>query len=109
VEISFLVAGSATNPYEVTFAKKSDGLSVSCTCPAGERGLHCKHRLAIITGDASAVVSKNLAELEVVRTWLAGSDLEIACSEFREAEKNVEDAKTRFDKVKKRIGKLMAG
>ncbi|WP_295430706.1 SWIM zinc finger family protein [uncultured Thiodictyon sp.] len=109
MRVSFLVAGSAEEPYEVIFRNENGKVNVFCTCPAGENGLHCKHRLAIIEGSASAVVSANLDELEVVRTWLNGSDLEMACSEFRDAEKSFEEAKARFAKVKKKLGKVMNG
>jgi uncharacterized Zn finger protein len=46
-EICFLVQGSAEEPYKVTFRKKGNNLSAYCTCPAGENGQYCKHRIEV--------------------------------------------------------------
>lgn len=57
-EISFFVRWSDPDPYEVTFLKEADSkVIVLCTCKAGMNGMHCKHRIAIINGDTSAIVS----------------------------------------------------
>ncbi|HYN77990.1 MAG TPA: SWIM zinc finger family protein [Lamprocystis sp. (in: g-proteobacteria)] len=109
MKVIFSVAGSAKEPYQVTFRNEHGKLNAFCTCPAGEKGLHCKHRLAIVAGDTSAVLSKSREEIEILRTWLIGSELEIACSAFHEAEKNFEEAKAMFDRAKKRLGKVMTG
>ena len=65
-EITFLVQGSAIDPYRVTFTKNKNNLNAFCTCPAGENGQYCKHRLAILGGDVSAITSKNELEVETV-------------------------------------------
>ena len=57
----------------------------------------------------SAVVSNNRNEIDAVRTWLKGSDLELACLALREAEENLEKAKAALAKVKKKLGRVMAG
>ena len=48
--IRFLVQGSSAEPYEVTFVKRGENLSASCTCPDGQNRLSCKHRLNILEG-----------------------------------------------------------
>ena len=84
-EINFMVKGSAEDPYEVTFLKNDDKLLVFCTCPAGENRRHCKHRLSIMNGSSSNIVSDNGAEIATVQAWLQGTDVETALREFNAA------------------------
>jgi uncharacterized Zn finger protein len=49
---SFLVQGSAAEPYKVIFKLRDDkNLSAYCTCQAGQKGTHCKHRINILRGE----------------------------------------------------------
>jgi uncharacterized Zn finger protein len=109
MEINFLVQGSAPEPYEVTFLNKEDDLLIFCTCPAGENGKHCKHRLALIEGDAGAIVSGNKDDLVTALAWLQDTAIQEACVEFRQAEQDVESAKKRFNAAKRKLANVMAG
>lgn len=106
-EIEFLVQGSAPEPYRVTFIKDENNLNAFCTCPAGENGQHCKHRFAILAGDAKAVTSKNKDQVATVRGWLPGTDLESALIELAEAEHEYDAAKERLTTAKKKISQAM--
>ena len=106
-EIEFLVQGSAPEPYRVTFIKDKNNLNAFCTCPAGENGQYCKHRFAILAGDAKAITSKNKDQVATVRGWLPGTDLESALIELAEAEHEYDTAKKRLTIVKKRIAQAM--
>jgi hypothetical protein len=106
-EIEFLVQGSAPEPYRVTFIKDKNNLNAFCTCPAGENGQYCKHRFAILAGDAKAITSKNIDQVATVRGWLPGTDLESALIEFGEAEHEYDTAKKRLTIAKKRIAQAM--
>jgi len=48
--VSFSVQGSAPEPYHVLFRRNGANLSAYCTCPAGENGMYCKHRIRILQG-----------------------------------------------------------
>ena len=109
MEISFRVAGSAAEPYEVTFLRTNGKVAAFCTCPAGENGQYCKHRLAIMEGCAAAIVGQNQGDIETVRAWLVGTELETALSEFRQAESVYEAAKTALGTAKKDLAKKMRG
>jgi uncharacterized Zn finger protein len=76
--VEFLVQGSAPEPYRVSFRRNGTNLSAYCTFPAGENGIHCKHRIRILQGSAEGVVSRNLRDVARVAGWLAGSDVEVA-------------------------------
>ena len=64
--VSFLVQGSAPEPYHVLFRRNGANLSAYCTCPAGENGMHCKHRIRILQGLAEGIVSENVADVQKV-------------------------------------------
>jgi len=104
-EISFLVQGSAEEPYRVTFRKSGNNLSAYCTCPAGENGQYCKHRINILCGITHGIVSCNEAEVHLVTSWVPNTDVEVALSAFIDAERQYERAKLEFSSAKKRLAR----
>jgi len=90
-ETTFKVRGSAAEPYELTFIKDGDSLTALCTCPAGEFGNICKHRMNILDGKTAGISSGNEDDVGKVRGWLAGSDVEAALKELRAAEQSGDD------------------
>ena len=61
--ITFMVQGSAVEPYKVTFKKSDSNLSAYLTCPAGENGMYCKHRFRILSGETKGIVRGNENEV----------------------------------------------
>lgn len=76
--IDFLVVGSKGDEYHVTFEREGDNMNAYCDCPAGDNGLYCKHRFALMEGDAKAVLSSNKADAARLADMMAGTDLEAA-------------------------------
>ncbi len=101
--IEFLVQGSASEPYKVTFQHTGTNLTAYCTCPAGENGQYCKHRFRILNGETTGIVSKNVREVSLVASWLPGSDVELAIREVSSAEKEVEKATKVLSAAKKKL------
>lgn len=101
--ITFMVQGSAAEPYKVTFKKKESNLSAYCTCPAGENGMYCKHRFRILSGETKGIVSGNENEVALAATWLSGTDVEQAIREVKIAEQRLEEAKKAATLAKKRL------
>ena len=82
-EIIFLVQGSAADPYEVRFVNRGNGnLSAYCTCKAGQKGSYCKHRINILKGETRGIVEGSLDSVEMVVSWLPGTDVETALKDF---------------------------
>ena len=105
--IDFLVQGSAPGPYHVTFKKAGSSLTAICTCPAGEVGQYCKHRLRILAGETTGIVSDNHAAVSEVRSWLPGTDVELAILELEKVEQEFEDARKRVSLSKKRLARTL--
>jgi hypothetical protein len=104
-EISFLVQGSAEEPYRVTFRKNGNSLNAYCTCPAGENGQYCKHRIKILGGITHGIISGNEAELQIAALWLQGTDMEVALNALNDAEEQYEKAKIDLAGAKKRLAR----
>lgn len=107
-EIYFEVQGSAKEPYGVVFVKRSDNnLSAYCSCPAGENGQYCKHRFSILEGSSKNIVSGNLNDVEKVRSWLVGTDVETTLLVMRELEEQFNKIKVELSAAKKAVAKAM--
>ena len=106
-EITFQVRGSAREPYELIFIKDGDSLTAICSCPAGEHGNFCKHRLGILDGKASGIVSDNADKVPMVVAWLEGTDVETALAELREIEKDADTPKSKLAAAKKKLARAM--
>ena len=107
-EISFGIQGSAVDPYQVRFVRRSeDNLSAYCTCPAGSNGQYCKHRFRILDGSAEGIVSNNLDDVKVVQSWLPGTDIEEALNRMRELEAEEARVKKDLSAMKKQLAKAM--
>lgn len=104
----FLVQGSAAEPYRITVKRRDAGkISAYCTCPAGENGMVCKHRVRIFRGSTEDVVSQNQADVKTVADWLAGSDVERALQTVDELEKEAEKIKKAISAAKKVLSRAL--
>jgi len=106
-ELKFLVQGSTPAPYEVTFIKDGDSLTAICTCPAGEFGNFCKHRISILDGHSKAISSENADQAPLVQAWLSGTDVEAALLELRKAEDGDKTDKQAITAAKRKLARAM--
>ena len=107
-ELKFEVKGSAAEPYEVDVIRRDEKkLSAYCSCPAGQNGMHCKHRIGILVGKPKGVVGDRTDDLETVRTWVTGSDIEESLTELHTSEIALEKLKSKVKKLKKSVAKAM--
>lgn len=106
-QLHFLVQGSTPAPYEVTFIKDGDSLTAVCTCPAGEFGNFCKHRISILDGKSTAITSENAGQVRLVQEWLPGTDVEAALAELRTAEKDAPSDKKAIVAAKRKLARAM--
>ena len=106
-ELKFLVKGSSADPYEVIFIKDGDSLTALCSCPAGQHGNFCKHRISILDGKTKGVVSDNAGSVATAVGWLSGTDVEAALAEVRAAEKSGDAGKDALAAAKKKLARAM--
>jgi hypothetical protein len=109
-ELHFRVQGSGSEPYRVTFIRASDTeLLAYCSCPAGENGQYCKHRLNLLQGLTNGIVSGNDSDVALVQSWLSGTTLEGSIARMRELEASVERLKRELSSTKKEVARAMRG
>ena len=109
-QIKFLVQSSSSDEnYEVMFTKSSEKLSVSCTCTAAEHSQQCKHRLGLLDGNPTGIMSDNADDLDTVQKWLKGTPLEKAYHTLQRAIESEQKAKKELATAKRVIGRVMEG
>ena len=107
-ELQFEVQGSAAEPYEVVIKRRDEqNLSAYCSCPAGQNGMHCKHRIGILIGKPKGVVGDRADDLKTIETWVDGSDIASSLFELNAAEAELESLKSKVKKLKKTLAKAM--
>ena len=106
-ELSFQVKGSSAEPYEVRVIKDGDSLTALCSCPAGQYGNFCKHRISILDGDSRAIVSDNIDRVPTIIAWLEGTDVAAALAEIRETEKSADQPKSVLVAAKRKLARAM--
>lgn len=106
-QLTIRVKGSSADPYELTFIKDGASLTALCTCPAGNFGGSCKHRVAIFDSDTEAVVDDDEGKVAVVVEWLAGTDVETALREMRDASSDPNATKPSLAAAKKKLARAM--
>ena len=105
--IEFRVQGSADDPYHVVFRLEDGDLYAECNCEAGLRGMYCKHRLRILDGEATDIVSENIGDIGTVSKWLKGTKLESALKAVWEHEEAVAEAQRGLRLAKKGLARIM--
>jgi hypothetical protein len=107
--LSFKMKGSQGNIYDVYADRKEDGLWMTCTCDAGQRGVHCHHRLELLRGQPGALASDNASDIELLKALLAGTTLADALDALDAAEAAQAAAKIERGRRMKAIDRLMSG
>ena len=106
--IEVRVEGSTGTPYVATFSLEGGSLKTACSCPAGEKKMHCKHRLALLAGNLSAVLGVMPSGLaEQLSTMVRGTQLEVALQELEVAEAEAKVAAERVKRAKKVLDRVM--
>ena len=105
--LTFVVKGSRGDHYTVRASREGDNLTMTCTCRAGEVGIHCKHRLSLLMGDVSRLVSGNEGAVERLREMYAGSDVERYVEQLRAAEEELKAAQAKVKALRQALGRAL--
>ncbi len=107
--MEFLIQSRSSGSQYIIGVFEEDGRPVmTCTCPAGEMGSFCKHRIALIEGDFSEVI-RSTHDPVGIGPALAGSELSASVQQMREQELTIKAAQTVLKMIKKGVGRLMNG
>lgn len=104
------VQGSAKTPYDVTFyLDETQQIVATCSCPAGQNGTHCKHRIRILNGDVSDVIDGDLSVLSQIISHYQKSDLQKLIEEMNVLDEEIDALKNRKKALTKQIGQALLG
>ena len=83
--------GSEGETYHVYFLYRAAGVYLACTCRAGAFGKLCRHKLALLRGDPTALqdqIQKPL--LQEIRTCLDQSPVIALCDDLQDVEERLD-------------------
>lgn len=86
--LRFSVMGQDDNIYDVSIERDANdlgNLQAFCSCGEAQEGDFCTHRFEIIEGATANIVSENLDDVQALREWIKGSDIEVAMTELSKA------------------------
>lgn len=80
---------------------------MSCECDAAINGTHCKHRLDLLKGDTSSLLSANRSDVAILMSWIPGTPVEEATRIVEECERAANLAKRNLSSAKKLLGSTL--
>ena len=105
----FTVRSSSSDElYKLEAYRTATGVRFACTCPAGENGQHCKHRVAMLLGDAASVV-EGTEQIAALTEMVAGSPIVAALAKVGEAEKSLAVTQRALKTAKAGLAKALMG
>lgn len=105
--LRFRMKGSEGDLYDVEAERYGDAVRITCTCEAGQRGIHCHHRLELLRGDVTALVSDNAADVTKLQALVEGTKLAACLVALTAAEVAQAAAKAERDRRMHAIDRLM--
>ena len=105
--LKFIVQGSLPGGYEIFANKTVQTLTFTCSCEAGSKGSHCKHRFALLAGQTDSILSGNEQDLALLHAMLSGSSIEARFRKICLLEREKEEIDVRLKAERKAIGREM--
>jgi uncharacterized Zn finger protein len=95
---------SSGQPYDVTIEFVGGALAAQCTCKAGVMRRLCKHRIALLQGDASMLYdSTQGGDLNEVMSWVQATAIPPLLARLSDVEKEIERAEKQAKELRKTI------
>ena len=89
-----VLSSDGDRSYSVLCTEDSGWIRMHCGCTAGEFGKACKHKDALMRGDASVLLdSGELAALETLQSLIPSSQLPLLLERISEVETRLNEAK----------------
>jgi hypothetical protein len=108
--LELIVRSSSSD--EVYFLKAYEthaGVRFTCSCPAGENGQHCTHRIALANGDTSRLVQPNDVAVKALITMLSTTSIPQTVKRIVELEQIAASIKKEISDEKKKLSILFHG
>ena len=110
-KISYKVQGSAKTPYSIVIKKNNNKIQCLCDCNAGRSKMHCKHWMGVFEGKKQEYIGISKEQLDEIKSWLSGSDVEQAWNDYQKIKEKEDDLKKQIalekNKIMKKLQKAM--
>ncbi len=104
MEIVLQAKSSSGGSYDVLFRGVGDSIRVFCNCRAGVLHQFCKHKLALIKGDTSALSDPTQAgALSEIHAWSQFSDLKKRTEDYERNLARIERAKSELAREEREL------
>lgn len=98
--LEFEVKGGEGISHTISANRAGDNLTLTCDCPTAFQGNICAHRLVLLAGDTSLLVSENASDVEELKTMMVGTDVDRCMREIAELDSQIRSLSTKLDEVK---------
>lgn len=105
--LEFEILGDLGTKHKVVAKRTGDNLTIICDCENGKRGDLCRHRMALLHGDANGLASDNLADVLSLGDFIIGTDVEGLMIQFARTEALLETVKHDLDKLRVKLAEAM--
>ena len=75
--LSFAMRGSTGKAYDLVLEERAYGLSLRCSCLAGQNRRRCRHVDALVAGDVTDLLSGNFSDVERLRERIVAAGGEV--------------------------------
>jgi|GEM_PF-3217945 len=101
--LEFEVKGGEGVSHKITADRAGDNLTLTCDCPTAFQGNICAHRLILLAGDTSLLMSGNPGEVDELKSMIAGTDVDQCMREIADLDSKIRSLSTQLDDVKKKL------
>lgn len=108
--LQFSIMGEDDETYIVSIERNEvdlGNLTALCSCDSAQSGDLCHHRFAVLEGDTLDLVSENIDDLVTLRTWIKGSDIEVAMQNLSKAKTEMKLAHEKVEQCRRMLVKRM--
>ena len=102
-------AAEGADVHRMEATRTSRGVRFTCTCSDGTEGRHCEHRIALLLGDASALVEVDQEAVEALGEMTKGSHLLHAVHMLAQAEAALAEAELDLERARQVIATILKG
>ena len=90
--------------YKVAFKNREGTISIKCDCRAGELAKLCRHKLALLRGDAAILYDNSqISEFFTIKEWIQASSYAQLILEHDRTEKALQEKQKELKKIKEFI------
>ena len=73
--------------------KNNNKIQCLCDCNAGRSKMHCKHWMGVFEGKKQEYIGISKEQLDELKSWLLGSDVEQAWNDYQKIKEKEDDLK----------------